>query len=65
MRNKENKTISKQVNRNFSKLARIDAGLHRLAKIKSSRLSITIKEYLEGLISDDLADETVGETISS
>lgn len=49
-----------QSDKKLTKQVRIDTGLHRLAKIKSSRLSRSIKEYLEGLLIEDLKDETAG-----
>jgi len=47
-----------QSDKNLTKQVRIDAGLHRLLKIKSSDLSISIKTLLEGYIAEGLKEET-------
>ncbi len=57
--------MSRFVDSKSSKQARIDAELLRRVKIRSSSLSMTIKEYLEGLIIDDLKNETAGKEIKS
>ena len=54
------KERSRQVDNKLSKQVRIDIELHRLAKIKSSKRSVSIKEYLEDLLIEDLKDETSG-----
>lgn len=40
--------------RNSTKQIRIDAGLHRLLKIKASERSMSIKSLLEGYIAEGL-----------
>ena len=57
--------MSKFVDNKSSKQARIDAELLRRVKMKAASLSMTIKEYLEGLVIEDLADETAGKEINS
>lgn len=45
---------SKQSYKNITKQIRIDAGLHRLLKIKASERSMSIKTLLEGYIAEGL-----------
>lgn len=47
-----------QSDKNITKQIRIDAGLHKLLKIKASTLSISIKTLLEGYIAEGLKEET-------
>ena len=49
-----------QSDKSLTKQIRIDAGLHRLLKMKASDLSISIKTLLEGYIAEGLKDETAG-----
>lgn len=51
--------LNRKIEENSTKDIRIDEGLHRLAKVKASDLSLSIKEYVEGLLVKDLEDETV------
>lgn len=47
-------STNKQVNEPKTKLIRIDAGLHRLAKIESARTGETLKSLVEGALADIL-----------
>lgn len=47
-----------QSDKNLTKQIRIDAGLHKLLKVKSSQLSISIKTLLEGYIAEGLKEDT-------
>jgi len=53
-----------QVDKNLTKQIRIDTGLHRLLKIKSSELSISIKTLLKGYIADLLAVDEETKNVS-
>lgn len=44
--------ISKQVNKNPTTLVRIDAGLHRLLKIKAAGEGTTIRVLVEGCLAE-------------
>ena len=56
---------NRQIDNKSTKQIRIDSELHRLLKIKTSSLSTSIKTHLEGLIIEDLEDETAGKDIKS
>lgn len=47
-----------QSDKNITKQIRIDAGLHKLLKIKASEGSTSIKTLLEGYIAEGLKEET-------
>ena len=47
-----------QNDKNLSKQIRIDAGLHKLLKMKAAALSTSIKTLLEGYIAEGLKEET-------
>lgn len=49
--------ISKQVNKNPTTLVRIDAGLHRLLKIKAAGEGTTIRTLAEGALAELLSVE--------
>ncbi len=44
--------MSKQVNKNPTTLVRIDAGLHRLLKIKAATEKTTIRTLVEGVLAE-------------
>ena len=48
---------SKQINKNLTTLVRIDAGLHRLLKIKAAQEKTTIRTLIEGTLADLLSVE--------
>lgn len=52
-----------QNDKNLTKQVRIDTGYHTLLKIKAAKSGISIKTLLEGLIIEDLKDETAGKEI--
>lgn len=45
---------SKQVNKDLRKHVPIDPGMHKLAKIKAAKRSMSIKDLVEGYIADGL-----------
>lgn len=47
-----------QSDKNSTKQIRIDAGLHKLLKIKSAGAGVSIKTLLEGYIAEGLKEET-------
>ncbi len=47
-----------QNDKNNTKQIRIDAGLHRLLKIKASKHSMSIKTLIEGYVAEILKEET-------
>lgn len=49
---------SQLVNQNMTKHIKIDAGLHKLLKIKAAKSGMTIKTLLEGYVAEILKDET-------
>ena len=49
-----------QNDKNLTKQIRIDAGLHKLLKIKATNDSTSIKTLLEGYIAEILKGETSG-----
>ena len=49
--------MSKQVTKNPTTLVRIDAGLHRLLKIKAAAENTTIRTLIEGVLADLLSVE--------
>lgn len=49
---------NRKIDQKLTKQIVIDAGLHKLLKVKASELSITIKTLLEGYIAEGLKDET-------
>lgn len=51
------KETSKQVNKNLTKLVRIDAGYHKMLKLRATNAGRSIKELVEGILSDALAVE--------
>ncbi len=50
--------MSRKIDKNSTKQIRIDAGLHRLLKIKASEHSMSIKTLLEGYVAEGLKEET-------
>ncbi len=48
---------SNKIDKNSTKQIRIDAGLHRLLKLKATDAGISIKTLLEGYLADLLAIE--------
>ena len=50
-------TKSIQVNKNISKMVRVDSELHHLLKISASKEKTTIKALVEGLIVSYLGTE--------
>lgn len=53
------KKDSKQVNKNLTKLVRIDAGYHKLLKLRATNECRSIKELIEDILGDVLSLETV------
>ncbi len=49
---------NRQVDKKLTMQVRIDSELHRRIKIKASTLSVSVKTLLEGLIIEDLKEET-------
>lgn len=49
---------SKQINKNPTTLIRIDAGLHRLLKIKAAGEGVTIRTLVEGALAELLSVKT-------
>ncbi len=47
----------KKVNKNLTKLIRIDAGYHKLLSLRAKREEMTIKRLLEGFLSEVLTVE--------
>lgn len=52
------KKDSKQVNKNLTKLVRIDAGYHKLLKLRATNECRSIKELIEVILGDVLSLET-------
>ena len=48
------KKVSKQVNKNLTKLVRIDAGYHKLLKLRATNECRSIKELVENILSEVL-----------
>lgn len=48
---------NKQVNKNLTKLIRIDSGYHKILKIRATNDGVSIKELLEGILSEVLVVE--------
>ena len=46
---------NRQIDKKSTKQIRIDAGLHRLLKIKAAKSGMTIKTLLEGFLAEILA----------
>lgn len=49
------KSTNREIARNAVKQVVIDAGLHRLLKIRASEAGQSVKELLEGVLADVLA----------
>lgn len=47
----------RQIDQRTTKQIRIDSGMHRLLKLKATEANKTIKEFLEGYLSELLAVE--------
>lgn len=46
--------MSKLVNKTKTKLIRIDAGVHKLAKMRAAQLDMSIRSLVEGSLADVL-----------
>ncbi len=53
---------SKQSDKNLTKQIRIDAGLHKILKVESSKAGASIKTLLEGFIAEGLKEITTGKS---
>lgn len=48
---------NRKIEQKTTKQIVIDVGLHRLLKIKATNAGMSIKDYLEGILADDLGVE--------
>ena len=55
--------MSKQVNEKMTKLIRIDAGWHKILKRISANQQSSIKELVEGILSEHLTREVIGDLL--
>ena len=46
--------MSRQIDKKATRQIRINSNLHRILKVKSARLEITIKKFAEKILTDEL-----------
>lgn len=51
------KSESKLINKNSTKLVRIEASIHKLLKVEAAKSQMTIRDLLEGYLSELLSVE--------
>ena len=60
---KNKKLQKRQIDKKTTKQVRIDAGLHRLLKVKAAESEMSVKDLLEDYLADVLAVEPVKKNI--